>query len=327
MQNFDYTKATTLEAAVAAIGPGGDRVSLIAGGTDLLPLMKDEIVTPRALVDITGLADLNYIEERDGTLRLGALSTLSDIAAHPVVAARYPALAEACALAATPQLRNMSTIGGNLLQQPRCWYYRGEHNCWLKGGEVCFARNGENEHHAIFLNAPSQSRCVSVHPSDPAVALLLFEALVRVQTASGETEVPLREVYSVPTPERRNGVSIPHDAVITEIVLPPLSGGRSVYLKAMPRASWAFALVSVGLYLRVDGGRIEVARLAVGGVAPVPLRFEDVEAQMVGQGVSRLDADGLADILVAGATPLSQNGYKVPLLRGLFKQALSQATS
>jgi xanthine dehydrogenase YagS FAD-binding subunit len=322
MRNFDYVKATTLEAAVSAAGQGG--VALMAGGTDLLPLMKDDIVSPRALVDITGLAQLDSIKERGDTVRIGAMSTLSDIGGNALIAARYPALAQACQLAATPQLRNMSSIGGNLLQQPRCWYYRGEHDCWLKGGEVCFARNGENEHHAIFLNSPAESRCVSVHPSDPAVALLLFDALVRMETSQGGIEVPLRDLYNVPTPERRNSFSLPAGAVITEIVLDPIAGGRSVYLKAMPRASWAFALVSVGLYVRVEAGRIEDARLALGGVAPIPLRFEEVEAEMVGQDASRLDADALADSLVARATPLSQNGYKVPLLRGLFKQALSQ---
>lgn len=323
MQNFDYTKAGTLEAARSAVGQG-DGAALLAGGTDLLPLMKDEIVTPRALVDIGGLTALSYVEDRGGTLHLGAMSTLSDIAAHPLVGERYPALAQACGLAATPQLRNMSTIGGNLLQQPRCWYYRGEHNCWLKGGEVCFARNGDNEQHAIFLNSPGESRCVSVHPSDPAVALLLFDAVVRMKTPQGETEAPLRDLYVVPTPERRNSFAMPAGAVITEIVLNPSASGRSVYLKAMPRASWAFALVSVGLYMRSEGGRIEEARLTLGGVAPIPLRFPEVEDQLVGKETNRLDGDSLADSLVAAATPLSQNGYKVPLLRGLFKQALSQ---
>lgn len=323
MQTFDYVKVETLESALSAIA-SGYVVTLLAGGTDLVPLMKDEIVTPRALIDITGLEQLSHIEERGGTLHIGALSTLSDLAGHQLVTTRYPALAQACGLAAIPQLRNMSTIGGNLLQQPRCWYYRGEHNCWLKGGEVCYARNGENELHAIFKNTPSQSRCVSVNPSDPAVALLLYDAVVRMRTPEGELEIPVGDLYGVPTPEHPNGVSLPAGALITEIVLEPLEGGRSVYLKAMPRASWAFALVSVGLYVRMDAGRVQEARIGVGGVATVPMRFPQVEAELVGQDATRLDADSLADLLVEGATPLSKNGYKVPLLRGLFKQALSQ---
>ncbi|HEY0070388.1 MAG TPA: xanthine dehydrogenase family protein subunit M [Chloroflexia bacterium] len=323
MHNFDYVRAETVESAVSALGRG-DGTALLAGGTDLVPLMKGEIVAPEVLVDIGGLDSLSYIEERDGKLCIGATTTLSDIAIHPLLLERYTAVSQACGLAATPQLRNMGTIGGNLLQQPRCWYYRGEHNCWLKGGEVCYARNGENELHAIFLNAPGESRCVSVHPSDPAVALLILDASVRVRTSQGETEVPLHDLYSVPTPGRRNGVSLPPDAVITEIVLNAPSRGRSVYLKAMPRASWAFALVSVGLHVQVERGLIAGARVGVGGVAPVPMRLPEVEALMVGQDASRLDADSLADTLVAGATPLSENGYKVPLLRGLFKQALAE---
>jgi xanthine dehydrogenase YagS FAD-binding subunit len=322
MHNFDYLKAETVESAVAGLSRGG--VALLAGGTDIVPLMKDGIVAPDVLVDISGLDGLSYIEERDGRVRIGATTTLSDIAAHPLLLERYAAVSQACGLAATPQLRNMGTIGGNLLQQPRCWYYRGEHDCWLKGGEVCYARNGENELHAIFLNAPGQSRCVSVHPSDPAVALLIFDAAIRMRTSQGEAEIPLGDLYSMPTPERRNGVSLPPDAMITEIVLNAPSGGRSVYLKAMPRASWAFALVSVGLHVRIESGLIAEAGVAVGGVAPVPLRFPEVEALLAGQDASRLDADSLADMLVAGATPLSKNGYKVPLLRGLFKQALAE---
>ncbi|MDQ3707151.1 MAG: xanthine dehydrogenase family protein subunit M [Chloroflexota bacterium] len=321
MQNFNYVKADSLDFAVEALGVG-DGTSILAGGTDLVPLMKDELATPNTLIDISGLDDLNYVEERDGKLHIGATTPLSDLAANPILAARYSALAEACRLAATPQLRNMSTIAGNLLQQPRCWYYRGEHNCWLKGGELCYARNGENELHAIFLNSPPESRCVSVHPSDPAVALLLFDAVVRFRTGDGESETPIGDFYDRPTPERRNSVVLPAGAVITEIVLEAVTG-RSTYLKAMPRASWAFALASVGIALQVADGRVEDARVSLGGVAPVPLRFPRVEALLEGQAVALLDADLLAEALVAEATPLSKNGYKVPLLRGLFKQALS----
>ncbi|HEX8231438.1 MAG TPA: xanthine dehydrogenase family protein subunit M [Chloroflexia bacterium] len=326
MRNFDYIRAESVDFAVAAL-QAGDTTSLLAGGTDLVPLMKDELAAPGTVVDISGLSALDYVEEREGRLHIGALTRLRDLATHPIVSDRYSALAEACKLAATPQLRNMSTIAGNLLQQPRCWYYRGEHNCWLKGGEVCYARQGENELHAIFLNSPGESRCVSVHPSDPAVALLLFDTVVRYRTAAGDSEVALRDLYDRPTPERRNSVVLPADAVITEVVVGPTEAGRSTYLKAMPRASWAFALVSVGLYVRIDDGRIAEAKVGLGGVAPVPLRSADVEALVVGQVPGAVDAEQLADTLVAGAAPLSKNGYKVPLLRGLFKQALAAVIS
>lgn len=323
MHNFAYIKAETLEDALAALD-AGDGAALLAGGTDLIPLMKDEMVTPHVLLDITSLRQMNYVEERDGRVHIGATTTLSDLAAHPLVKEQYTALAQACAISATPQLRNMGTIGGNILQQPRCWYYRGEHDCWLKGGEVCYARNGENELHAIFMNTPEQSRCVSAHPSDPAVALLLFDAEAVLRTAKGETALPLRDLFAVPTPERRNGVSLPSGSIITELVLNPAHGGRSTYLKAMPRASWAFALASVGLYVNVSGGLIQDVRIGLGGVAPVPMRVPNVEGRLLGQAVAQLDADAVADSLVAGATPLAKNGYKAPLLRGLFKQALSQ---
>ncbi|MDQ3927880.1 MAG: xanthine dehydrogenase family protein subunit M [Chloroflexota bacterium] len=326
MRDFSYIRAASIESAVAALN-SDDGVSLVAGGTDLVPLLKDELATPRALVDISGLPGLDYVEEKDGRLHIGAMTTLSRLASHPLISERYTALAQACRLAATPQLRNMSTIAGNLLQQPRCWYYRGEHNCWLKGGEICYARNGENELHAILKNSPGESRCVSVHPSDPAVALLLFDSSVRIRTSEGETELPLLEFYNVPTPERRNGAMLPPGAVITGISLAPADGGRSIYPKAMPRATWAFALVSVGIHTRVSRGRIEDARVALGGAAPVPVRLPDAEALLVRQEISEVDARAFAESVAAAATPLAKNAYKVALLKGLLKQALSQVLS
>lgn len=323
MHNFNYVRADSVESATSALS-NGDGVALIAGGTDLLPLMKDGIASPGTLVDISRLRNLSFIEEQTGQLRIGATASLTELAESELVTERYAALAQACSLAATPQLRNMSTIGGNLLQQPRCWYYRGEHQCWLKGGDRCYARNGENEQHAILLNSPDESRCVSVHPSDPAVALLVYDATVRMQTPNGATEALLRDLLAVPTPQRPHSIVLPPGAMITEVILPVVQGGRAVYLKAMPRASWAFALVAVALYLRAADGVVADARIGLGGVAPVPLRAGEVEALMVGRPAGELDRVALADALAQGATPLSQNGYKVPMLRGLFAQALSQ---
>src|SRR5947209_5622843 len=183
MNNFAYSRAGSIEEALQSLQAG--QTSLLAGGTDLVPLMKDEIASPVAVVDITGWKELSRIEQREDGLHIGALVSLGDIARDSLVAGSYAALAQACNLAATPQLRNMGTIGGNLLQQTRCWYYRGPYNCWLKGGDTCFARGGENELHSIFATAPDQSPCVSAHPSDPAAALLAFDAQVKYRTSSG----------------------------------------------------------------------------------------------------------------------------------------------
>lgn len=319
MNRFEYKRAGSPGEASALLADESSRI--IAGGTDLLPLMKDGIVTPAQLVDISLWLKGREIVQVTEQLEIGALVTLSEIARHDGIKAGYTALADACGLAAAPQLRNMGTLGGNLLQATRCAYYRGPYDCWLKGGETCFARSGENEQHSIFLTSPDQSVCVSAHPSDPAPALLALGARVRYQTTSGEGEVDLGDFYRLPTDEQRSMTSIPHDSVITSVVLPgPPS--RSLYRKAMPRATWSFALAGVALAVEIEEDAIIEARLAIGGVAPIPIRATAVEEAMVGHAPAELPADDLAELLVKDAMPLSRNGYKVQLLKGLFKQVL-----
>lgn len=197
MNRFEYSRAATPEEAVSLLADATSQI--IAGGTDLLPLMKEGIIAPAQLVDISLWLKGRDIVQQAEWLEIGALVTLSEVARHEHIRAEYTALADACGLAAAPQLRNMGTIGGNLLQATRCAYYRGPYDCWLKGGETCFAREGENEQHSIFLTSPEQSMCVSAHPSDPATALLALGARVRYQTASGEDEADLEGFYSLPT--------------------------------------------------------------------------------------------------------------------------------
>jgi len=319
MNRFEYTRAGSPDEASGLLADETSRI--IAGGTDLLPLMKDGIISPAKLVDISLWLKGREILQGTEHLEIGALVTLSEIARHEEIKMGYTALADACGLAAAPQLRNMGTIGGNLLQATRCSYFRGPYDCWLKGGDTCFAREGENEQHAIFLTSPEQSACVSAHPSDPATALLALGARVRYQTTSGEAEVDLGDFYRLPKEEQRSMTSIPHDAVITAVVL-PRKPARSLYRKAMPRATWSFALAGVALAVEIEGGTITEARLALGGVAPIPIRATAVEQAMQGHTPAELRADDLAELLVKDAMPLSRNGYKVQLLKGLFKQVL-----
>jgi xanthine dehydrogenase YagS FAD-binding subunit len=219
----------------------------------------------------------------------------------------------------------MGSIGGNLLQQTRCWYYRGPYDCWLKGGDICYARGGENEYHSIFATSPDESRCVSAHPSDPAAALLVLDARVTFQTAQGETEIPVEELYALPEESRRSFVTLPREAVLTGIRFPtPTASSRSIYDKAMARASWAFALAGVAIYLERQGATISTARIALSGVAPIPMRARKVEALLEGANPGDLDPSTLAETLVESARSLSHNHYKVKLLRALFKQALSR---
>jgi xanthine dehydrogenase YagS FAD-binding subunit len=283
--------------------------------------MKDDVVTPAHLIDISQWLEGRRVSQTAAGLEIGALVTLSEIARDERIRASYTALADACGLAAAPQLRNMGTVGGNLLQATRCAYFRGPFDCWLKGGDVCYARDGENEQHAIFFTAPEQSMCVSAHPSDPATALLALDATVCYLTGAGDLEVALRDFYRLPTDGERSMVSIPSDAVITSIRL-PRPATRSLYRKAMPRATWAFALAGIAVAVDLTDGQITGARVALGGVAPIPVRAEGVEKEMLGQTPSALDPTRLAEIVVEDARPLSHNGYKVQLLEGLLKQVL-----
>ncbi len=327
MNKFDYVRVASPQAAAQAV-QGNSSACLIAGGTDLIPLMKEDIVSPALLVDLSAWKEGKRIERQSDTLRIGALATLADIAAHPLIRQQYAALADACRLAAAPQLRNMGTIGGNLLQQTRCWYYRGPFDCWLKGGETCYARSGENEQHSIFNTDQGRNMCVSAHPSDPAAALLALDALVEYTTPSATVRISISDLFALPTSDRRTFTTLPTNAVITSVLLPVAAvGRRSLYRKAMPRAAWSFALAGVALSITLDKGMITEARVALSGVSPIPLRAAWVEEHLIGQTVGRLDFDAASRKLTEPATPLSQNGYKVDLLQGLFTQTLREITA
>ena len=328
MKAFAYSSATGLDDAVARLsrtGNGSGLIRPLAGGTDLLTLIKADVVAPAELVDIKradGLHD--RIEVTDHETILGALVTLSQIETHAGLKDRFPALVEAASLAASPQLRNMATIGGNLLQRPRCWYYRSPlFRCWLKGGDECHARDGENQHHAIV----GQSPCVAAHPSDPPAALLALDASVVFRDANSERVVRLEEFFAEPEEGRRTENLLPADAIVTEIRIPgPQPGARSTYLKAMDRKAWAFALVGVAASARLENGVIRDPRLVLGGVASIPWRIPAAEALLDGQPPSEDLFARAAEAALADARPLSRNGYKVPLANALIRRALAAVT-
>jgi xanthine dehydrogenase YagS FAD-binding subunit len=323
MRSFEYARPSSVDEAITLLGHdeiGESRP--LAGGTDLLTLMKAGIVAPSRLLDIKradGLA--GGIEQTDQGLTLGALTTLAEIETNAMIKDRYPVLAEAAALAATAQLRNMATIGGNLLQRPRCWYFRNAHlNCWLKGGDHCPAYDGENQLHALFGDGP----CYAVHPSDLASALLTLDAEVQVQGKNGEHTVPLADFFALPTDDHRTETTLGVDELVLSIRIPPLPDGtQSIYLKAMDRKVWAFALVGVAAALRREHNRITHARLTLSGVAPIPWRVRDAEQELIGAEVSDETFARAAGTALATAQPLRLNGYKVPLARALIRRALS----
>lgn len=359
MRKFEYARAASIDeaprllAGADASGPrtnghdrgqanghaghaalaGQDPPRYLAGGTDLLTLMKADVVAPALLVDIKRAEGLpRGVEERADGLVLGALTTLSDVERHPLVRERYPALAQAIGLAATPQLRNMATIGGNLLQRPRCWYFRGHlFRCWLKGGDGCPARDGENQHHGLFgtVSGPaadsSASPCVAVHPSDAASALVALGAEVRLRGPAGERALPVEELFAEPTVDRRSETVIRPDELLLEVRLPaPAAGARSTYLKAMDRKVWAFALAGAAVMLRLDDRRVADARVVLSGVATIPWRVPAAEQALVGKEAGPAAFERAADAAVAGARPLAHNGYKVPLVRSLVRRALEE---
>jgi xanthine dehydrogenase YagS FAD-binding subunit len=318
MRPFGYSSVSSINEVLAGLG-GGARA--LAGGTDLLTLMKADIVAPPQLLDIKQLRELGGgIRDSAGGLEIGALTTLSEIEADPQIARRYPVLGQAAALAATPQLRNMATLGGNLLQRPRCWYFRNPQvHCWLKGGEHCPAREGENRGHALFGGGP----CHAVHPSDVAPALLALDAELRLRGPSGERSLPLAKLFEPPTPSRRTETVLgERDLIIAVRIPPPADGSRSVYLKAMDRKAWSFALVAAAVALRFDGQSIADARVVLGGVAPVPWRATAAERALLGAQAAAPRLDLAAEAALQGAAPLRHNGYKVPLARALVRRAL-----
>jgi len=319
MKAFTYDRAATLDDALSHLGADDQPSVMLAGGTDLLTLMKADITSPAALIDIKRIDDLAgdiTVGEQETTI--GALTTLAAIERHQRIREGYLALSDAVGLAASPQIRNRATIGGNLLQRPRCWYYRSPHvQCWLNGGDTCYARDGENALHALFDVSP----CVAVHPSDPAAALIALDAEVTLRSSAGERRVAVEHLFAPPEQERRTEHLLARDDIIKAIHLPALQT-QSVYLKAMDRKVWAFAVVGVAASLHIRDGVIDSARLVLSGVAPVPWRARSAEALLTGQTPSDQRFAAAAAEALSGSEPLAHNGYKIPLANSLIKRAL-----
>lgn len=315
MRPFELTAPATVDVALAEPG------TFLAGGTTLVDLMKLDVLTPRRVLDINGLP-LHGIDTSDG-LRFGALDRMSDVAVHPGV---YPMISRALLLSASQQLRNMASIGGNLLQRTRCSYFRDVATpCNRRDpGSGCSAISGSNRMHAVLGTSDS---CVATHASDLAVALVALDAQVRLVSAGGTRTVALAEFYRQPgdTPEVENDLR--PGELITEVVVPRLDwAARSTYVKVRDRQSYEFALCSAAVALDVRDGRVVDARVAVGGVATVPWRLAAVEAALRGAPATEESFEAAASVAAEGARPLSANGFKVPLLQRTVVRALLELT-
>lgn len=323
MKQFDYIKADTAEAAVAASGEG---VRFIAGGTNLLDLMKLQIETPDTLVDISRLDLASIADTADGGLSIGALVTNSDLAQHARVRSDYPVLARALLSGASPQLRNKATAGGNLLQRTRCYYFYDTARACNKRepGSGCAAQGGFNRIMAVLGTSED---CIATHPSDMAVAMRALDAVVVTLLPDGDRRrIAIGDLYRLPgaTPEIEN--SLRPGELITHIELPPAPMGKQLYRKVRDRASYAFALVSVAGVIAVQDGKIATVALAFGGLGPMPWRDAAVEALLIGAAPSTAVFEAAADALLADARGFGSNDFKIPLARRTLIAALRDLT-
>jgi xanthine dehydrogenase YagS FAD-binding subunit len=320
LPTFSIVRPATLDAALKHLADGAARVH--GGGTDLIGCLRDGVFDAPKVVSLSRIAELDGIAKtEDGWLRIGAMTPIAEVAAHDEIAEGYTALSDAAGVVASPQLRNQGTVGGNLCQKPRCWYFRGEFHCLRKGGDMCYAFEGENQYHCIF----GGDLCYIVHPSDTAPALAALSAVCRVAGPGSSRTVPVDGLHVPPSTDPQRETVLEPGEILTEIVLPPPPTGlRSSYRKVRARASWDFALAGVALAIRFDGATVAGARVFLSGAAPVPWRSAATERAIVGRKLDAATIQAAADAVTAGAEPLAKNGYKLPMFQGLITDQLEE---
>ena len=309
MNRFSVAQCTSVDAALSALKDGA---VVKAGGVDLLDRMKEGTAQPEKLVNIRNIASLRGIRETEQGLEIGPLTTLAEISEHPLIRQKYQVLADACASAATPHIRNMATVGGNLLQHVQCWYYRSaEFQCIRKGKDLCFAFEGLNQYHAIM----DYTTCPSVAPSSAAVALLALNGSVELHSAkSGKRTVSIKDFYVVPDANPTKFTVIEPDELLTAVVVPkPAAGTRSAYQKYGEKESFDWAIADAGVVLEMDGDTCRRAVITMGAASPVVRRATSAEAALAGKPITEETARHAGRLSVEGAKPLSMNSYKLDL--------------
>jgi len=320
MNSFELAKATSTSQARELLDEK-PMSAFKAGGIDVIDHLKLHLLEPSRLVNLGSIAGLDEIDvDGDGTLRIGALATLAQVAAHSEIEKGWPALTSACAEAASPQIRNVATVGGNVLQRPRCWYYRLEsYKCIKKGGDVCYALTGNNRYNVIFGGGPAYPP----HPSSAAIPLVAYGATFVLEGPDGSRTVPAGEFFTLPevNPEREN-VLAPGE-ILTEIRIPATSGARSAYVEARERAGFDWPLASVAVVTSASEGKVTEARVVLGHIATIPWRSEPAEQALVGQTLGAESAGAAGKAAVEAAQPMSQNGYKVDLVAALVRRVVA----
>ena len=334
MRPFEYVEVRSVQEAVELLAAHPGEAQIIAGGTDLLGVIKDGIARPRRLISLAGIPSLHTISDTGQGLSIGAMATISQVAEHPDVGSRYTALQEAASGLATPQIRNTGTLGGNLNQRPRCWYYRHPLTvCLKKGGDQCYALAGASK----YLCITGGDRCYIVHPSDTAVALIALDASIEIAGPQGVRIMPLEDFFAGPGRDlAKENVLVPGE-LVTRVLLPNPNSGvepqaewggdngpstHSLYLKAREREAGDFALVSVAVAIKMEGTSLVRASVVLGGVAPVPYRARGVEEYLHGKQAGQVDPDYAGSLALPDARPMADNSFKVVLAQNLIKRAI-----
>jgi xanthine dehydrogenase YagS FAD-binding subunit len=321
MQTFKYVQPKSLSDAASLSEKEGDAAVLFAGGTDVLGLMKNDIISPSKVINLKSIPGLDTIEYTDGAgLKIGALTTVNEIAEHPVIMKKFTVLSEAVKEVASPQLRNVGTIGGNICQRPRCWYFREDFDCIRKGGDICYAIGGENKYHCIVGGGP----CYIVHPSDIAVALVALNAEFTITNGKDSRKVLADKFFVLSEQNSLQENILKPGEILTEIFIPELpSAASSRYIKFTERNVWDFAIVSVAVNVIKSGNKkINSAKIVFGGVAPIPWIDEDLNSMLIGMELSDESIEAAAANTLMDAEPMGKNDYKIPLARNLVKKVL-----
>jgi len=322
MKDFEYIIPQRLQDVSDLLTSKTENTLLKAGGTDLLGLLKEGIYQPTRVIQLSSLPSLHGIQRHGDRVEIGAATHLSTLIRHPLIQKYYPGLVQALESIATPQIRNMASLGGNLCQRPRCWYFRGkDYHCLKKGGDLCYAAEGMNKYHAIFGGGP----CYFVHPSDAAPMLIALQSTVRVQTGRGSHEIPLEKFFILPEKDLTRENILGKGEFISHIIIPihkkPVPG---VYLKFRERETSDFSLVSVAVAGYGKRGKVDHLRLVLGGVAPIPWFVPEATSLTRGKRLSNSLIEKVAHVATQNADPLTYNAYKVPLTYNLVKRALHQ---
>jgi xanthine dehydrogenase YagS FAD-binding subunit len=318
---FELYQPASVDDALKLLDRHGADALVLAGGLDSMDWLKDRLKRPKAVVDLGQIAGLRGIKEANGGLEIGAMTPLTEVVRHPMVKEKFSLLMEAAELVASPQIRNQGTIGGNVSQDTRCWYYRGGWTCYRAGGNICYADTPTaiNREHAIF----DADRCVAVNPSDTAPALVALDAQMVIKSSKGERVVNAEDYWIGPGIDiTRMNVLAPNELLVAIRIPSTFAGAQFYFEKVRDRQVWDFPLVNVAAAIKPNGGNIGEARLVVNAVAATPKRLKNVEAAVVGKPRNEETAKMAGDMAVVGAVTLRHNGYKVPLMRNLVKRAI-----